>query len=67
MHGIEAEIVETTTPEEESLALLKAGEFDAFVTMDIFGSPDTAVPLTLRSADAKVPEFTVTVTALEPV
>lgn len=45
MHGIETEIVETTTPEEESLALLKTGELDAFVTMDIFGNPDTAVPI----------------------
>ena len=45
MRGIRVELVETHTPEEESLALLKTGELDAFVTMDIFGSPDTAVPI----------------------
>ncbi len=45
MRGIRVELVETHTPEEESLALLKTGELDAFVTMDIFGSPDTAMPI----------------------
>ena len=33
-----------TTPEEESLQLL-GGQFDAFVTMDVYGDPETAVPV----------------------
>ena len=44
MHGVQAELVELTTPEEESLLLLDK-ELDAFVTVDIFGNPDTAVPI----------------------
>lgn len=44
LHGIEAELVELSTPEEESLKLLGT-ELDAFLTMDIYGAPDTAVPV----------------------
>lgn len=43
-HGIHAEVVELTTPEEESLRLL-GGELDAFVTMDVQANPETAVPV----------------------
>ena len=43
-HGADAEIVELTSQEEDSLRLL-GSELDAFVTMDIHGDPDTAVPV----------------------
>ena len=43
-HDVEAELVETTTTEEESLA--KLGEdYDAFVTMDVYADPEKAVPV----------------------
>ena len=43
-HDVEAELVETTATEEESLA--KLGEdYDAFVTMDVYADPKTAVPI----------------------
>ena len=44
-HGVEVKLVELTTPEEESLKQLADGTLDAFVTMDIFGNPKTAVPV----------------------
>lgn len=44
-HGVEAELVETTTSEEETLKRLLDGSLDAVITMDIYGSPDTAVPI----------------------
>ena len=44
LHGVEAELVETTGPEDESLLLL-GGQLDAFVTMDVYGDPETAVPV----------------------
>ena len=43
-HGIEAELVELTTPEQESIRLLGNG-LDAFITMDLYGDPNTAVPV----------------------
>ncbi|MBR5109720.1 MAG: transporter substrate-binding domain-containing protein [Clostridia bacterium] len=43
-HGINAKIVELTTPEEESLRLL-GSELDAFVTMDVQANPETAIPV----------------------
>ncbi len=43
-HGVQAELMEMTTTEEESLCLL-GSELDAFVTMDIHGEPETAVPV----------------------
>ncbi|MBR4581197.1 MAG: transporter substrate-binding domain-containing protein [Lachnospiraceae bacterium] len=42
--GIDAEIIEVDTPDKESLKLLGT-EYDAFVTMDIYGTPETAVPV----------------------
>ena len=44
-YGIEAELISTTTPEEESLKRLADGTLDAFVTIDIYGDPETAVPV----------------------
>ncbi len=44
MHGVQAELIELTSTEEESLRLLGT-QLDAFVSMDIFGNPDTAVPI----------------------
>ena len=44
MRGIHAEVIELTTPEEESLLLLGT-ELDAFVTIDIYGDPEFAVPV----------------------
>lgn len=43
-HDIRAEIVEMTTPEEESLRLLGT-RLDAFVTMDVQVDPGSAVPV----------------------
>ena len=43
-HDIHAEVVELTTPEEESLHLL-GSELDAFATMDVQADPKTAVPV----------------------
>ena len=44
MHGIEAELVELTSPDEESLLML-GNQLDAFVTMDVYGNPKTAIPI----------------------
>ena len=44
-HGVDIEMVSLTTPEEESLKLLADGTLDAFVTIDIYGDPQTAVPV----------------------
>ncbi len=43
-HGIQVDLREMTCPEEESLSLL-GKELDAFVTMDVYGDPDVAVPI----------------------
>ena len=43
-HGVRPEFVELTSTEEESLMML-GKELDAFVTIDIYGDPDTAVPV----------------------
>ena len=43
-HNIEAELVELSTPEEESLGML-GDTLDAFVTIDVYGTPETAVPV----------------------
>ena len=44
MHGIKVELVELTTPDEESLKLLGT-KLDAFVTIDVYGDSDIAVPI----------------------
>ena len=43
-HGIQAELVELTGTEEESLRLL-GKELDAIATVDVYGDPDIAVPV----------------------
>ncbi len=43
--GIEAELVELTCSEEDSMKMLTAGEIDAFVTLDTYGDPAVNVPL----------------------
>lgn len=42
-HGIEAELVEVTGTENESLAMLKDGALDAYVTVDSFTDPQKAI------------------------
>ena len=43
-HDVEAELIEMSTTEEESLLLLGSG-LDAFVTMDVNADPQTMVPV----------------------
>ena len=44
MHGIEAELIELSTTEEDSL--LKLGtELDAFVTVEVYGDPNITTPV----------------------
>ncbi len=43
-HGIDADIIELKDSGEDSLNLL-GSELDAYVTMDIYGSPEIAVPV----------------------
>ena len=43
-HNVKAELIETRGTEEESLRLL-GSELDAFVTMDVYADPKTAVPV----------------------
>lgn len=43
-HDIQSELVELTGTEEEAFRLL-GGELDAFVTLDVYGDPETAVPI----------------------
>lgn len=43
-HGVQAELIETTGTEEESILLL-GSELDAFVTMDVYADLDAAVPV----------------------
>ena len=45
MHGVEAELVEMTSTDEESLKSVMRGDLDAFVTMDVYGDPESAVPV----------------------
>ncbi len=44
-NDVQADLVETRGTEESSLRLLLTGELDAFITMDIYGDPETAVPV----------------------
>lgn len=43
-HNVKTELIETRGTEEESLRLL-GSELDAFVTMDVYADPKTAVPV----------------------
>ena len=42
---IEAELVEVTCSEEESLEMLETGALDAYVTVDFFTNPERALPV----------------------
>ena len=44
-HGVEAEVVETTCPEKEAMQMLADGQLDAVVTLDAYGSPESAAPV----------------------
>ena len=44
-NGIDAELIEVTCQEEESLQMLEDGELDAYVTVDFFTDPECAVPV----------------------
>jgi ABC-type amino acid transport substrate-binding protein len=44
-HGINADLVGLECSEEDYLAMLKRGELDAFITLDTYGNPESAVPL----------------------
>ena len=44
-NGVQAELVEVTGTEAESLSLLESGEIDAYVTVDSFAVPERAVPV----------------------
>ena len=44
IHDVKVELIETTTPDEESLKQL-GSKFDAFVTLDVYGEPDVAAPV----------------------
>ena len=44
MHDIHTELVEMSTTDEESLRMLGT-KFDAFVSVDVYGDPETAVPV----------------------
>ncbi len=43
-HNINVELIEMSCPEEESISQLDSS-IDAFVTVDVYGSPDIAVPV----------------------
>ena len=44
-HGIQVELIELETSEEESLKILHRGGLDAFVTLDYYADPDRSVPI----------------------
>ncbi len=44
-YGVEAEIVELLTSQEESIELLQRGEIDAFITIDAYGESGVYVPV----------------------
>ena len=43
--GLTVELVPLDCSEEESLAMLKLGKLDAFVTLDTYGDPNVSIPL----------------------
>ena len=44
-HGIQVDVVEVTTAEDESLAMMLSGQMDAFLTVDSYSDPDTILPV----------------------
>ena len=43
VHGISVDLIEINGPDEESLRML-GDKLDAFITMDVYGDPETAIP-----------------------
>lgn len=43
--GVQAELVELTSEEDESLDMLQKGKLDAYITPDAFGNPEYLVPV----------------------
>ena len=44
-NGVQAELIEVTTTENESLRMMETGELDAYITVDSFTAPDRAMPV----------------------
>ena len=44
-HEVEAELVELTGTEVDSVEMLEAGEFDAYITLNAYGDPQRLVPV----------------------
>ena len=44
-HGVDAEVVELTTKEDDSISMLQRGELDAYITPDAFSDPEKLVPV----------------------
>ena len=44
-NGVQMELVEVTTPEDESLKMMCSGQLDAFLTVDSYSDPETIVPV----------------------
>ena len=45
LHGVQAELVELTSTEVESLDMLDAGKLDAYITLNAYGDPKRVVPV----------------------
>ncbi len=45
MHGIQAQLIELTESEIESIRMLNEGQFDAYITLDIYGNKETNIPV----------------------
>ena len=44
-HGVDAELIELSTNEEEAIRMLQRGELDAYITPDAFSDPEKLVPV----------------------
>ena len=44
-HDISAELIEMTGSEEDSLQMMRDGKIDAFITLDVYGDPETTMPV----------------------
>ena len=44
-HGVQAELVEVTSAEDESLKMMLSGQLDAFITLDSYSDPESIVPV----------------------
>ncbi len=45
VHDVHVDLTEMTVNETDALKMLRQGKLDAFITMDIFGGPETATPI----------------------